>query len=41
MWDEALLDVMDEAEGELNRRMPPMTLAWDEVFETEYSVEKD
>jgi methionyl-tRNA formyltransferase len=24
----------------LNRRIPPMTLTWDEVFETEYSVEK-
>jgi hypothetical protein len=40
MWDEALLDTLDEAEGELNRRIPPITLTWDEVFETEYSVEK-
>ena len=41
MWDEALLDALDEAEGELNRRIAPMTLTWDEVFETTYSVEKD
>src|SRR5215510_3402038 len=41
MWGEALLDALDEAEGELNHRIPPMTLIWDEVFETEYSVEKD
>ena len=40
MWDEALLDALDEAEGELNRRIPPVTLTWDEVFETAYSVEK-
>ena len=39
MWDEALLDALDE--GELSRRIPPVTLTWDEVFETEYSVEKD
>ena len=24
MWDEALLDALDEAEGELNRRIPPI-----------------
>lgn len=41
MWDEALLDALDEAEGELNCRIPPMTLTWDDVFETEYSVEED
>ena len=41
MWDDALLDALDEAEGELNRRLLPMTLTWDEVFETAYSVEKD
>ena len=41
MWDEALLDALDEAEGELNRRILPVTLTWDEVFETEYSVEKE
>jgi len=39
-WDDALLEALDEAEGELNRRIPPVTLTWDEVFETEYSVEK-
>jgi hypothetical protein len=37
MWDEALLDALDEAEGELNRRIPPVLLTWDEVFETAYS----
>jgi len=41
MRDEALVDALDEAEDELNRRIPPVTLTWDEVFETEYSVEKD
>jgi hypothetical protein len=41
MWDDALLDALDEVEGELNRRIPPVTLTWDEVFETEYSVERD
>jgi len=41
MWDEALLGALDEAEGGLNRCIPPVTLTWDEVFETEYSVEKD
>jgi hypothetical protein len=41
MWDDALLDALDEAEGELNRRIPPVPLTWDEVFETEYSVGED
>jgi len=41
MWDEALLDALDEAAGKLKRRIPPVTLTWDEVFETAYSVEKD
>jgi hypothetical protein len=41
MWDDVLLDALDEAEGALNRRIPPVTLTWDEVFETGYSVEKD
>jgi hypothetical protein len=41
MWDEALLDALDEAAGELSCRIPPVTLTGDEVFETEYSVKKD
>jgi len=40
MWDETLLDALDEVEGKLNCRIPPVTLTWDEVFETESSVEK-
>jgi Domain of unknown function DUF29 len=31
----------NEAEGELNRRIPPVALTWDEVFETEYNVKED
>ena len=29
----------DEAEGEMNRRILPLTLTWAEVFETDYTVE--
>jgi Domain of unknown function DUF29 len=36
MWDEALLDALDKAEGELNCCIPPVTLTWDEVFETDH-----
>ena len=41
IWDDVLLDALDEAEGEMNRRVAPLTLTWDEVFETEYRVEED
>ncbi len=41
MWDEVLLDACDEAESELNRRIPPLSLSWEEVFETAYAVQND
>lgn len=40
-WNDVLLDAVDAAEGELNRRIPPMPLTWEEVFETAYTLEED
>jgi hypothetical protein len=41
MWDDMLRDAVDEAEGEMNRHVPPLTLTWAEVFEDEYTLEQD
>ena len=41
IWDDVLLDAIDEAEGEMNRRVPPLTLTWQEVFEDEYTLADD
>lgn len=40
LWHDVLLDAIDEAEGEMNRRVPPLTLTWEEVFETAYTLEE-
>jgi hypothetical protein len=41
MWDDCLAAARDEAAGELNRRVPPLTLTWAEVFDDEYTLEED
>ena len=41
MWEDCLAAAHDEAEGEMNRRVVPLCLSWNEVFETDYSVEQD
>lgn len=41
LWNNVLLDAVDAAEGEMNRRVPPLTLTWEEVFETVYTLEGD
>ncbi len=41
LWDDALLDAIDEAQGEMNRRVPPLILTWQEVFEDAYTLEDD
>ena len=40
-WDDMLLSATYEAEGEMNRRLPPITLTWEEVFEADYTLEPD
>jgi hypothetical protein len=40
MWDEILVEAMDEAEGDMNTAVPPLTLNWHEVFEDEYTIEE-
>lgn len=41
LWDECLEAACDTAAGEMNRRVPPLTLTWEEVFETPYTLEED
>lgn len=41
LWDDVLRDAIDAAESEMNRRVPPLTLTWQEVFEDEYTLEDD
>lgn len=40
-WHDVLEDAIDAAESEMNRRVPPLTLTWEEVFETAYTLEED
>jgi hypothetical protein len=39
LWDRALRKAHREAEGDIDQGIPPLQLTWDEVFETEYSIE--
>lgn len=41
LWSDVLLDAIDAAEGEMNRRVPPLTLTWEEAFETVYTLEEE
>lgn len=41
LWPDVLQDALDAAESEMNRRVPPLTLTWEEVFETAYTLEED
>lgn len=40
MWPDVLQDAIDAAEGEMNRRLPPLTLTWEDVFDTQYTLEE-
>ena len=35
-WDDCLDSAMGEAEGDMDRDLPPLTLTWQEVFDDEY-----
>ncbi|HEY7495996.1 MAG TPA: DUF29 domain-containing protein [Candidatus Tectomicrobia bacterium] len=41
IWDDVLLDAVDEVESEMNQHVPPIALTWEEVFEAEYTLESD
>jgi hypothetical protein len=38
LWDDCLDSALGEAEADLDRDLPPVTLTWEEVFEDEYSL---
>jgi hypothetical protein len=40
LWDRALRKAHREAESDMDRSLPPVALAWDDVFETTYVLEK-
>ena len=40
-WDACLRKAHREAEGEMNREIPPRTLSWGEVFEAPCTIEGD
>ena len=37
-WEQALRKAHREAESELDMAIPPMSLRWEEVFETQYTI---
>jgi hypothetical protein len=39
LWERTLRKARREAEGEMDRAIPPLSLTWDEVFATEYTLE--
>jgi hypothetical protein len=39
MWDSCLEAAINEAEGEMDRALPPLILRWEEVFETAYTLD--
>jgi prophage DNA circulation protein len=39
LWDRALRKAHREAESDMDRAIPPLSLTWDDVFTTEYSIE--
>ena len=40
MWENCLEAAVNEAEGEMDLSLPPLTLKWDDVFETEYTLDR-
>ena len=40
MWERCLKAAINEAEGEMDRSLPPLTLSWEDVFETEYILDR-
>ena len=41
MWERCLEAAINEAEGEMDRSLPPLTLSWEEVFETAYILDSE
>jgi hypothetical protein len=41
MWDACLEAACDAAAGEMNRRVPSLTLTWEDVFDTPYTLDED
>lgn len=39
LWERTLRKARREAEGDMDRAIPPLLLTWDEVFATEYTLE--
>jgi Domain of unknown function DUF29 len=39
MWERCLDAAINEAEGEMDMSLPPLTLSWEDVFETAYTLE--
>jgi hypothetical protein len=39
MWERCLAAAINEAEGDMERSLPPLTLSWEEVFETAYALD--
>jgi hypothetical protein len=39
MWESCLAAAINEAEGDMDRSLPPLTLSWEEVLETEYTLD--
>lgn len=38
MWEHCVRAARNEAEGEMDMPVPPLTLTWNDVFETEYTI---
>jgi hypothetical protein len=38
LWDDCLDSAVGEAEGDMDRDLPPLALTWQEVFEDEYRL---
>jgi hypothetical protein len=39
MWESCLEAAINEAEGDMDRSLPPLTLSWEDVFETAYTLD--
>jgi Domain of unknown function DUF29 len=40
LWEHTLRKAHREAEGDMNRQVPPLPLSWDEVFTQDYSLDQ-
>jgi hypothetical protein len=38
LWDDCLDSAIGEAEGDMDRDLPPLTLTWQDVFDDEYRL---